>query len=84
MFGAGFKIAIESTWRPFRLANRELIWAEEVNSVYQGGGLEGRFVAMNRIRVATEKAARENIQQGIQKLGQGEIDWQGKKISFDY
>lgn len=74
LFGAGFTISIDSTWRLFRLSNRELVWTEEVNSVYKGGALEGGLIGANRARVATERAARENIQQGIRKLGQVEIN----------
>lgn len=73
MFGGSFTVATRSTWKLFRLSDREMLWTDEVTSTYSGG-MEGGFVGMNRLRVATEGAARENISSGIGKLAQVDFD----------
>lgn len=74
MFAAGFTITIESTWKVFRLSDRALLWSEPVNVTYKGGAMEGGLLGANRSRVATERAARENIRQGIRTLGKADLD----------
>jgi hypothetical protein len=73
MFGGSFTVTTRSTWKLFRLSDREMLWTDEVNSSYSGG-MEGGLVGANRLRVATEGAARENISSGIGKLAQVDLD----------
>ncbi len=67
MFGGSFTINIDTTWKVFDTRDRSLLISEEVASTYTGG-FEGGVVGVNRMRVATEGAARENIRLGLEKL----------------
>lgn len=74
MFGAGFTISMKSTWKLFRMSDREIVWSKEVDSNYEGGALEGGLIGVNRYRVAVERSARDTIQQGVSLLSQIIID----------
>lgn len=71
--GFSFLIEMDADWKLFLLSDKSLVWSETINSTYKGGG-EGGFVGMNRFRVATEGAARENIRMGIEALQKAELN----------
>lgn len=65
---AGFTAStnMEAGWTLKRLADDRMIWRESIASVGSATAFGGR----DRLRLVTEAAARENIQEGIQRLSE--------------
>lgn len=65
---AGFKASanMEAGWTLKRLADDQIIWRESIASLGSATAFGGR----DRMRLVTEAAARNNIQQGIQRLSE--------------
>ncbi|MEM9055906.1 MAG: hypothetical protein AAGD86_00435 [Pseudomonadota bacterium] len=72
LFGLSFTVDINSSWSLFRRPSQERLWVEPVSSTYSGGA-EGGFVGANRLRRATEGAARELIGHGLDALSRADL-----------
>jgi len=67
IFGASMKVRMEAAWMLINNASGETVWKQAIESQYTAGAFDA-FAAVTRIRLATEGAARNNIQQGIALL----------------
>ena len=67
--GFSMSVHMEAGWTLTRLADDEIVWRESISSSFAGGAFDA-FSAVERIRLATEGAARRNIQEGIRKLSE--------------
>ncbi len=55
-------------WDLIRAADGARVLHENIQSTYTGGPFEGGVIGANRVRVAAEGAARENIRIGLAKI----------------
>ncbi|MBX2884529.1 MAG: hypothetical protein KTR32_31540 [Granulosicoccus sp.] len=71
----GFDMTVSMTtrWELKRLATGQVIFTEFVDSSYTAT-VDQAFAGWKRVRLATEGAARKNIQEGLQKLSSYELN----------
>lgn len=69
MFGFDLRVNLEAGWSLTELKSGKVVWKNSIKSTY-AAGVGDAFVAVERLRLATEGAARENIRQGLQELSQ--------------
>ncbi len=75
-FSVRMHVGMDVIWILYRTADKTEIFRETVSSTYTGGMFEGGVAGANRVRVALEGAARENIRIGVEKLAA--IDFGGQ------
>ena len=65
-----FKMTVDMNvfWELSRADDGSQILHEKIQSTYTGSAFEGGLIGANRVRVAAEGAARENIRIGLAKL----------------
>lgn len=66
---AGFNMTVqlEVDWKLIHISDSRVVWHEKVHSSYTAS-LGAAFAGWTRMRIATEGAARKNIEEGIAKL----------------
>ncbi len=67
-FSVRMHVSMDVIWILYRTADKTEIFRESISSTYTGGMFEGGVAGANRVRVALEGAARENIRIGVEKL----------------
>lgn len=70
--GFSMSVHMEAGWTLKRLADDRIVWRESIVSLYTAG-TDDAFAATDRLRLATEGAARDNIAKGIWKLSELEL-----------
>ena len=70
--GGDFTAEVETIWNLYSLSARKTVWQEVVTTSFTATTSDA-FNATNRLRIATEGAARENIQQGVAKLAEAPL-----------
>ncbi|GGY28387.1 hypothetical protein [Pseudoduganella albidiflava] len=66
-FGFSFTVGVEMGWTLTRTSTGEKVWQESIKSEHTATASDA-FAGVVRLRLATEGAVRNNIQQGITKL----------------
>jgi hypothetical protein len=66
-FGFTFTVGVEMGWTLARADNGAKVWQESIKSEHTVGTGEA-FVAVTRLKLATEGAIRDNVKQGLIKL----------------
>jgi hypothetical protein len=66
-FGFSMTVRIEAGWTLKRADTGATVWQESIRSQYTAPGSEG-LVAAERLRLATEGAARNNIAEGLARI----------------
>jgi len=67
-FSTNMTVSMKTIWKFSHTAQRAPLLEESILSTYTGGVFEGGISGANRVRVALEGAARENIRIGIELL----------------
>jgi hypothetical protein len=67
-FSYKMTVDMNVVWELSRTDDGSQILHEKIQSTYTGGAFEGGLIGANRVRVAAEGAARENIRLGLAKL----------------
>lgn len=67
-FSVRMTVGMKAIWTLYDTAGKTELLHEKIHSTYTGGVFEGGFIGANRVRVAMEGAARENIQIGMGML----------------
>ena len=67
-FSMRMTVSMNAVWELYRTAEKTQLLHEKIYSTYTGGVFEGGVHGANRVRVAMEGAARENIRIGIGML----------------
>jgi hypothetical protein len=67
-FSVRMTVGMKAIWTLYDAAGKTELLHEKINSTYTGGVFEGGFIGANRVRVAMEGAARENIHIGMGML----------------
>jgi len=70
--GFSMTVKMEAGWTLIQERTKEIVWRESVQSTYTASA-GAAFSGAERIRLATEGAARENIKQAIQNLSRVDI-----------
>lgn len=65
-FGGSFTVKMEAAWS-LRRSDGTVVWQEAIRSA-NTATMDDSMVAVTRLRLATEGAARENIKQGLGKI----------------
>ena len=68
-FGGSMTVTMEVGWTLKRADTGATVWQEAINSTHTTGMGEA-FVGVERVRLATEGAVRNNIASGLTKIGQ--------------
>lgn len=68
-FATRMTVSMNAVWKLYRSAERTTLLQENVQSTYTGTAFEGGLIGANRVRAATEGAARENVRMGLEILG---------------
>lgn len=68
MFGASFTVVLETTWRLSRQSDNAILWEKPVVTNFTAN-MSDAFVGVTRLRLATEGAARNNINDAITQIG---------------
>ena len=69
VFGAAFTVEMETAWSLIKTADNSVVMRKSVKA--SGKAIMGdAFVAVTRIRLAVENAARENISQGLKAIAE--------------
>jgi hypothetical protein len=68
-FGASMTVNMEAAWALINNDTRKTIWKKSIKSQYTAGAFDA-FAGVTRIRLATEGAARNNINKGILLLSE--------------
>jgi hypothetical protein len=65
-----YKMTVDMSvvWELIHSADGVPVLHEKIQSSYTGGAFEGGLIGANRVRVAAEGAARENIRIGLEKI----------------
>jgi hypothetical protein len=66
-FGGAFTVKLEAGWQLQRADNGAIVWQESIKSEHTAT-MGDAFVGVERLRLATEGAARNNIAQGLAKV----------------
>ena len=67
-FSARMEVSMNAVWELRRIGGNTVLLHKNVHSTYTGGAFEGGLIGANRVRAATEGAARENIRIGLEEL----------------
>ena len=67
-FGLWMTVSMNAVWSLYRIAGETELLHENIHSTYTGGIFEGGVHGANRVRVAMEGAARENVRIGVGML----------------
>lgn len=67
-FSIRMTVGMKAIWTLYDAAGKTELLHEKINSTYTGGVFEGGVIGANRVRVAMEGAARENIHIGMGML----------------
>ena len=70
--GSKMTVRVEIGWTLTRTASMEIVWQESILTSDTASSDE-EFNANNRIRLATERAAKKNIREGIRQISQLEL-----------
>ena len=73
-FATRMTVSMNAVWKLYRSAERTTLLQENVQSTYTGTAFEGGLIGANRVRAATEGAARENVRMGLEMLGSVDLD----------
>jgi len=68
-FGFSFTVNLEAGWTLQRVNNGTIVWQESIKSSHTAT-VDDAFVGAKRLQLATEGAARNNIEQGLTKISQ--------------
>jgi hypothetical protein len=68
-FGFTFTVNLEAGWTLQRTNNGTVVWQESIKSTHSAT-VDDAFVGAKRMQLATEGAARNNIEQGLAKISQ--------------
>ncbi|MGH7990849.1 MAG: hypothetical protein ACREDS_11765 [Limisphaerales bacterium] len=60
-------VRLEVDWKLIRISDSRVLWHEKIHSTYTAR-LGAAFAGWTRMRIATEGAARNNIEEGLAKL----------------
>jgi hypothetical protein len=73
--GAGFDMTVSmvANWELTKIATNQQIWSDLIASKFTATGSDS-FVGIERLRIATEGAAKENINKGINRLASIELE----------
>jgi hypothetical protein len=71
-FGTAFTVNLEVSWQLRRLADQVLVWEKAISSSFTAK-MGDAFVGTTRLRLANEGAARANIKDAIDQMGQLEL-----------
>lgn len=69
VFGLSFTVTMEAGWTLQRAIGGAPVWQELIKSAHTATTSDS-MVAVTRLRLATEGAAKKNIQQGLAKISQ--------------
>lgn len=69
MFGATFTVEMEAAWSLTKVADRSVLMRKSVKSSGTAT-MSDAFVAVTRLRLAVENAARENISHGLKAVAE--------------
>lgn len=67
-FSTRMEVSMNAIWELHSTADKTVLLHKNIHSTYTGGAFEGGLIGANRVRVATEGAARENIRIGLEEL----------------
>lgn len=67
MMGFSMTVKMEAAWSLTEVKSGKVIWKDTINSTYTASA-SAAFAGVERLRIATEGAARENIKMGIEEL----------------
>jgi hypothetical protein len=70
--GGDFTTDVETIWNLFSLRSGRTVWQKVVTTSFTATTGDA-FNATNRLRIATEGAARENIQRGVAELAEAPL-----------
>jgi hypothetical protein len=65
--GFNMTVQLEVDWKLMRVSDSQVLWHEKIRSEYTAK-LGAAFAGWTRMRIATEGAARKNIEEGLAKL----------------
>jgi ABC-type uncharacterized transport system auxiliary subunit len=66
-FGGNFTVHLEAGWTLKRADNGSVVWQEAIRSEHTAT-MSDALVAVTRLRMATEGAAKNNVAQGLEKI----------------
>jgi hypothetical protein len=69
MFGASMTVDLEASWTLAKASDHSVAWRKSIRTTHTTGALEA-FAGVERLRLAVEGAARANITQGLQQIGE--------------
>lgn len=69
IFGFDLTVTMEAGWTLQRASGGAPVWQESIKSVHTAT-VSDAFAAVTRLRLATEGAAKKNIEQGLTKISQ--------------
>ena len=69
IFGLSLTVTLEAGWTLQRASGGAPVWQESIKSVHTATTSDS-FAAVTRLRLATEGAAKKNIEQGLAKISQ--------------
>jgi len=75
-FGLWMTVSMNAVWSLYRIAGETELLHENIHSTYTGGIFEGGVHGANRVRVAMEGAARENVRIGVGMLESLDLEQQ--------
>ena len=68
-FGASMTVGLEASWALTKTSDHSIVWRKSIFTTHTTGALEA-FAGAERVRMAVEGAARDNIAQGLQAIGE--------------
>ncbi|MBI3885567.1 MAG: hypothetical protein HY302_07540 [Opitutae bacterium] len=68
LFGFSMTATIETNWTLTRVSDHSVVWRKAITTSHTAGAGEA-FVGATRLRLATEGAARDNIQDAVAQMG---------------
>jgi hypothetical protein len=69
MFGMSMTVTMEAGWTLSKASDHSIVWRKSIQSTHTTGATEA-FAGTERLRLAVEGAARANIADGLQAIGQ--------------
>jgi len=72
MFGGTFTVSMEVNYTLARMP-KDIVWQKEISSKY-AVSISEAFIGVTRLRLATEGAARKNIQQAIEEISKLQLE----------
>ena len=73
-FSTRMTVSMNAVWELYRTAGKTTLLHENIYSTYTGGAFEGGIHGANRVRVALEGAARNNIRIGMEMLASMDLE----------